>query len=166
MSGYAHPVIAVVDKHEGATVVWHVQTEPDPPSGALSGAWILGEGEVDPARLPDLLAGAVELDAHGSGLADIAAAIAASLAQTRAFARAAVAADKKLTAPRFDAPVDVDVEKLSAAFHGEDIARHAWATATALAELVEYWHTLERQRRGRKYLQEEYGSAVRPLPLP
>lgn len=166
MSGYAHPVIAVVDKHEGATVVWHVQTNPDSPSDALSGAWILGEGEVNPVRLPNLLAGTVELDARGTGLAEIAEGISASLAQTRAFARAAVEADKRLKAPRFDAPVSVDVEKLVAAFRGEQIAAQAWASATALAELVDHWHTLERQRRGRKYLQEEYGSAVRPLPLP
>lgn len=165
MSG--HPVIAVVDRQGETTVVWQVQTSPDSPSGIMSGAWLLGPGEVDPARLADLTAGThvLDVDGDGAGLGAIRAGVEKRLAEYRSTAKAAKEANPQLTLPRFDAPETVDLEQIAAAYHGEPAAQRAWAYATALAELVEAWHTIESQRRSRKYLQEKFGPDTLPLPL-
>lgn len=173
MSAGRHPVIAVVDTQGETTVVWHVQTDPDTPSGALSGAWILGPDDVDPTRLDDLLAGTVVLPVGDAdvgtretvSLSGIAEAVAAAVDEIKARAKAEKEANKALTLPRLDAVVPADPGELAAGFHGEEIGRAAWSTATALAELVEQWHTVESRRRSRKYLQEAFGEEVRPLPL-
>ena len=165
MSG--HPVIVVVDRQGETTVVWQVQTSPGSPSGIMSGAWLLGPGEVDPARLTDLTAEAHVLDVDGDGeaLRVIWAGVEKRLTEYRAAAKAAKEANPQLTLPRFDAPQPVDLGRLTTAYHGEPAAQRAWTYATALAELVEGWHTIESQRRSRKYLQERYGAETLPLPL-
>lgn len=165
MSG--HPVIVVVDRQGETTVVWQVQTSPDSPSGIMSGAWLLGPGEVDPARLADLAAGAhvLDVDEDGAALRAIRAGVEKRLAEYKAAAKAAKEANPQLTLPRFDAPEPVDLEQLATAYHGEPAGQKAWTYATALAELVEAWHTIESQRRSRKYLQERYGAQTLPLPL-
>lgn len=160
-----HPVIAVVDRQGATTAVWHVQTAPDAPAGVLSGAWLLGEGEVDPARLDDLTAGAYVLEAGGDGLERIGGGVEKQRRAYQAAAKAAKEANPQLTLPRFDAPPTPDVEQLAAAYHGAPEGRLAWAYAMAAAELVAAWHTLESQRRSRKYLQEQFGAETRPLPL-
>lgn len=177
-----HPVIAVLDKRSsGQYVVWHVQTSPDAPSasGVLSGAWVLGAEEVAPGRLADLLRGTVVLPVaevaaaaeelapgrERTSLAGIAAAMKVSAEQVKQAAKEAKAANKALQLPAL-APVNLpDPAELVENYHGEPIADRAWAYATAAAELVEQWHGLEGQRRGRRYLQERFGSAVRPLPM-
>ena len=140
-----HRVIAVVDEQDEVTVVWHVQTSPDAPSasGILSGAWLLGAGEVDPGRLADLTADAHVVHTGTDGLERIRRGVVTQLAEYRAAAKAA----------------------LAEAYHGAPEGRLAWAYATAAAELVEAWHTIESQRRSRKYLQEQYGAQVLPLPV-
>lgn len=160
-------VIAVVDEQEGMTAVWHVQTSPDAPaaSGLLSGAWLLGPGEIDPDRLGDLTADAHVLHTDGDGLAVIRAGVEKRLAEFKAAAKAAKEANPQLTLPRFEAPATVDLEQLAAAYRGEPAGRRAWAYATAVAELVEAWHTVDSQRRSRKYLQEQFGPDPLPLPL-
>ncbi|MCS5478222.1 DUF6218 family protein [Corynebacterium sp. YIM 101645] len=165
MSG--HPVIAVVDRQEETTVVWQVQTAPDSPSGIMSGAWLLGPGEVDPARMADLTAGAHVLDVDGDGeaLRAIRVGVEKRLAEYKAAAKTAKEANPQLTLPRFDAPETVDLEQIATAYHGEPTGQRAWTYATALTELVEAWHTIESQRRSRKYLQERYGAEALPLPL-
>lgn len=165
-----HPVIAVVDKQPaGTTVVWHVQTAPATPAGVLSGSWILGDGEVDPERLSDLLRDTVILpvgDGEGqTSLKQVHDGISTALAQVRAHAKAEKEAGRSGDLPRFEALVQPDPEELKDNFHGAEIAASAWAHATALADLVEQWHTIEGQRRSRKYLQEAFGAEVRPLPL-
>ncbi|QGU06199.1 hypothetical protein COCCU_01155 [Corynebacterium occultum] len=172
-----HPVIAVVDKREsGEVVLWHVQTSPEGPAaaGALSGAWIFGEGELDPGQLADLLHDAVILEVAGSGpvapaqshtdLATIMAGMRAAADEVKEAAKAAKARNKTLQLPRLEAVSLPDPEELRASYHGEEVAAETWAHATAVAELVEQWHTLEAQRRARKYLQELFGTEVRPLP--
>lgn len=165
----AHRVIAVVDKQEAATVVWHVQTDPAAPAGVLSGAWVVGEGEVQAERLPDLLRDAVILSVAGeesqASLQQIHAGMTAALAQVRAHAKAEKEAGRNGDLPRFESLVLPDPEELKAGFHGTELAAAAWAHATALADLVEQWHTIESQRRSRKYLQEAFGAEVRPLPM-
>lgn len=162
-----HRVIAVVDKQDSMTAVWHVQTSPDAPSasGILSGAWLLGPGEVDPERLGDLTAHTHVLDTDGDGLTVILRGVEKQLAEYKAAAKAAKEANPQLTLPRFDAPPTPDVEQLADAYRGAPEGRVAWAYATAVAELVEAWHTIESQRRSRKYLQEQFGAETRPLPL-
>ena len=162
-----HRVIAVVDKQEDITAVWHVQTSPDAPSsaGALSGAWLLGADDVDPGRLADLTAGAHVLHTGTDGLERIRAGIEKHLAEIRAAATAAKKAHPQLTLPRLEAPAPVGVETLAETYHGDPAGRTAWAYATAAAELVEAWHALESQRRSRRYLQEQFGTQTRPLPL-
>jgi hypothetical protein len=165
MSG--HPVIAVVDRQGEMTVVWQVQTSPGSPSGIMSGAWLLGPGEIDPARLGDLTAGThvLDVDEDGEGLGAIRAGVEKRLAEYKAAAKAAKEANPQLTLPRFDAPEAADLTQLATAYHGEPAGQRAWTYATALAELVEAWHTIESQRRSRKYLQEQYGAETLPLPL-
>lgn len=162
-----HRVIAVVDEQDEVTAVWHVQTSPDAPSasGILSGAWLLGVGEVDPGRLADLTADAHVVHTGTDGLERIRRGVVTQLAEYRAAAKAAKEASPQLTLPRFEEPGEVDVEKLAEAYHGAPEGRLAWAYATAAAELVEAWHTIESQRRSRKYLQEQYGVQVLPLPV-
>lgn len=171
-----HPVIAVVDKRDAAElVVWHVQTSPDAPSasGVLSGAWILSEAEVNPARLTDLLRDTVVLaveeaiapELPQTSLAAISEAMAAAHDEIKKVAKAAKAANKALQLPQLEAVKLPDPGELQGNYHGEEIAARAWAHATAAAELVEQWHALEGQRRSRKYLQESFGAQVRPLPL-
>lgn len=165
----AHRVIAVVDKQQTATVVWHVQTDPAAPAGVLSGAWVVGDGEVDSARLPDLLRDAVILPVSGeqgqTSLQQIHDGIRAALAQIRAHAKAEKEAGRNGELPRFESLVLPDPEELKAGFHGAELAASTWAHATAVADLVEQWHALEGQRRSRKYLQEAFGAEIRPLPL-
>ncbi|QGU03513.1 hypothetical protein [Corynebacterium comes] len=160
-------VIAVVDKQGEMTAVWHVQTSPDAPaaSGLLSGAWLLGPGEIDRYRLADLTADAHVLDTDGDGLRVIREGIEKQLAEFKAAAKAAKEANPQLTLPRFDAPETVDLDVLATAYHGEPAGQRAWAYATAVAELVEAWHIIESQRRSRKYLQEQFGAEALPLPL-
>ena len=162
-----HRVIAVVDKQKDVTAIWHVQTSPDAPSasGILSGAWLLGDGEVDPARHDDLTAGTHVIHTGSDGLELIHAAIKEQLAEYQAAAKAAKEKNPQLTLPRFDAPSPTDVGQLAEAYHGAPEGRLAWAYATAAAELVEAWHTIEAQRRSRKYLQEAFGATTRPLPV-
>lgn len=172
-----HPVIAVVDKREsGELVIWHVQTSPDGPAaaGALSGAWILGATEVDPARAADLLHDAVVLEVAGSApvapelphtdLAGIMAGMKQAIAEVKEAARVARERNSALQLPRLAAVSAPDPVELQASYRGEEVAATAWAHATAVMELVEQWHTLESQRRARKYLQESFGTQVRPLP--
>ena len=165
MSG--HRVIAVVDKQGEMTAVWHVQTSADAPaaSGLLSGAWLLGPGEIDPARLVDLTAGAYVLDTGGDGLRVIREGVEKRLAGYQAAAKDAVEANPQLKPVRFAAPEAPDLEQLAAAYRGEPAGQRAWAHATAAAELVAAWHTIESQRRSRKYLQEKFGPDTLPLPL-
>lgn len=160
-------VIAVVDKQGEMTVVWHVHTSADAPAaaGLLSGAWLLGPGEVDPDRLADLTAEAHVLPTDGDGLRVILEGIEKQLARYKAAARAAKEANPQLTLPRFDSPEPLDLTQLATAYHGEPAGQRAWAYATAVAELVDAWHTIESQRRSRKYLQEKYGPDTLPLPL-
>jgi len=162
-----HPVIAVVDRQDATTAVWHVQTSPDAPSasGILSGAWLLGPADVDPGRLADLTAGTHVLETGGEGLEEIRRGVKKQLAGYRAAAKAAKEANPQLTLPRFEAPPTPDVGQLAEAYHGAPEGRVAWAHAMAAAELVESWHTIESQRRSRKYLQEQFGAETRPLPL-
>lgn len=152
-----HAAAAVVDKRAGATVIWHVQTDPDSATG-LSGAWIVGEED------HGLLDGAVPVPVGSAALEDLADAIDADVAALRASARAAKEANPALTLPRFDALERPDLSAIAATFRGEEIARDAWSHAVALSEIIEYWHTLESARRLRKYLVDEYGQDVRPLP--
>lgn len=172
----AYPVIAVVDKQgEERTVVWQVQTSPDGPaaSGMLSGAWIFGPGEVDPARLADLLRGALVLpvgataagEHPATSLSQISTGIAAAVAEIKEAAKAAKAENKNLQLPRLDVVSEPDPVEIAENYHGEESARQAWATATALGGLVEQWHTIEGQRRSRKYLQEAFGAEIRALPV-
>lgn len=162
-----HPVIAVVDKQGERTAVWHVQTDPDAPaaSGMLSGAWLLGPGEVDASRLADLTVGTHVLPTDGEGLRRIREAVESELTGLKAAAKAAKEANPQLTLPRFDTPADPDLGQLAEAYHGEPAGQTAWVHAMAVAELVEAWHTIESQRRSRKYLQEQFGAQTRPLPL-
>lgn len=171
-----YPVIAVVDKQDAErTVVWQVQTSPEGPaaSGMLSGAWIFGPGEVDPGRLPDLLHDTVVLpvgettaDWHPvTSLEQVSAGIAKAVAEIKEVAQAAKAANKSLQLPRLDAVTEPDPGEIAENFHGEESARQAWAMATALGGLIEQWHTIEGQRRSRKYLQETFGSEIRALPV-
>lgn len=162
-----HPVITVVDRQGEMTAVWHVQTAPDAPSaaGMLSGAWLLGPGEIDPQRLPDLIAGTHVLDTDGDGLLVIGRGVEKRLAEYKAAAKAAVEANPQLKLPRFDTPEAVDLAQLATAYRGESAGQQAWSYATAVAELVEAWHTIESQRRSRKYLQEKFGAETLPLPL-
>lgn len=163
-------VIAVVDKQEQVTAVWHVQTAADGPSasGMLSGAWLLGEGGLDLAKLEDLTAGATILptDEDGLTLAQIHQGLVKQLAELKAAAKEAVAENSSLKLPRFEALSPPDVEKYRAAYRGEEEGRTAWSYAMATAELVEAWHGMESQRRSRKYLQAQFGADIRPLPLP
>ena len=160
-------VIAVVDEQEGMTAVWHVQTSPDAPaaSGLLSGAWLLGPGEIAPDRLGDLTADAHVLRTDGDGLAVIREGVEKRLAGYQAAAKDVVEANPQLKPVRFDAPEAPDLEQLAAAYRGEPAGQRAWAHATAAAELVAAWHTIESQRRSRKYLQEKFGPDTLPLPL-
>ncbi|MFC6147118.1 hypothetical protein [Corynebacterium nasicanis] len=162
-----HRVLAIVDKQEDVTAVWHVQTSPDGPSasGILSGAWLLGPGEIEPERLRDLTADAHVVHTGTDGLERIRRGVEKQLAAYRAAAKAAKEAQPQLTLPRFEAPGEVDPEALAAAYHGAPEGRLAWAYATAAAELVDSWHAIEAQRRSRKHLQERFGAQVRPLPL-
>lgn len=152
--------IAVVDKQDDATIIWHVQTDPNA-AGVLTGAWIT-ENDTD---TDSLLRGTDQLPVGGDGLERIHRAIKDDIAQLKAAAKAAKEANPTLTAPRFEQPGEPDVGKQTEAFRGEDVARDAWAHAVCAAQLVEAWHTLESQRRVRKYLTEEFGADVRPLPL-
>ncbi|AKK07620.1 hypothetical protein [Corynebacterium testudinoris] len=163
-----HPLIAVVDKQPDCTVVWHVQTAPDGPSasGMLAGAWIVGDGFVDPDRLGDLTASAYVLDT-AQPLTELVGALLAAVADIKAAVTAAKEDNPKLTAPVWAVPSGtVDAEKLRDAYRGEPVAENAWVYATAVAELVEAWHTIEGQRRSRKFLQEALGAQTRPFPLP
>lgn len=162
-----HPVITVVDRQGEMTAVWHVQTAPDAPSaaGMLSGAWLLGPGEINPQRLPDLTADTHVLETDGDGLQVIGAGIEKHLAEYKAAAKAAVTANPLLKLPRFDTLEAVDLAQLATTFRGESAGQKAWAYATAVAELVEAWHAIESQRRSRKYLQEKFGAEILPLPL-
>ncbi len=173
MSAAQHPVIAVVDTPGDTTVVWHVQTDPDTASGTLAGAWLVGPDDVDPARFDDLLVDTLVLpvgdtDVGGRevvSLRGIADAMTRAVDEIKARAKAEKEANKTLTLPRLDAVALGDPAELAENFHGEEIGRAAWSTATALAELIGQWHTIESQRRSRKYLQEAFGADIRPLPL-
>ena len=152
--------IAVVDKHDDATIIWHVQTDPNG-AGVLTGAWITD----DKQQAASLLRDAHELLVGGDGLERIHQAIQDDITQLKAAAKTAKEANPSLTAPRFEVPAEPDVEKQAEAFRGEEIAREAWAHAVCAARLVEAWHSLESQRRMRKYLAEEFGADIRPLPV-
>lgn len=152
--------IAVVDKQDDATIIWHVQTDPNA-AGVLTGAWITDNDE----DTDNLLHGTDQLAVGGDGLQRIHRAIQDDIAQLKAAAKAAKEANPSLTAPRFEQPGEPDVEKQAEAFRGEETARNAWAHAVCAAQLVEAWHALESQRRVRKYLTEEFGVDVRPLPV-
>ncbi|MBC3186630.1 hypothetical protein H7347_08640 [Corynebacterium sp. zg-331] len=144
-------MIAVVDKQEDATVVWHVQTTVGD-TAVMSGAWIVA----DPT---DLLVGAVQVAPGPEAVSELARAIDRERDAIRA------ACEGTVTGLRLDPLMVPDLDQLAAAYHGESVARRAWVTATALAQLVQQWHTLETQRRSRKHLQEVFGREVRPLPL-
>ncbi len=144
-------MIAVVDKQEEATVVWHVQTTVGD-TAVMSGAWIVA----DPT---DLLVGAVQVRPGAEAVRELAAAMNEERERIRE------ACGDKVTGLRLDPLVEPDLDQISAAYQGEPAARRAWVTATALAQLVQQWHTLETQRRSRKHLQEVFGKEIRPLPL-
>lgn len=152
----AYPVLAVVDTRPETTVIWHVQTSPDAP-GALTGAWII-------AQPGSLLDGAVQLSVGSGQLERLAVAVEADVSAVRASARAAKDAAPSITLPRFEDLVRPDVEKIAQTYHGEPVARDAWAHAVAAAEIVSYWHVFESARKMRKYLADEYGAEARPLP--
>lgn len=153
----AYPVLAVVDKRPGNSVIWHVQTDPDSP-GILTGAWITAdEGS--------LLDEAVHLTVGSTDLEKLADAVEAEVAKVRSSAQAAKKATPSITLPRFDDLPRPDVAEIAQTYHGEPEAREAWAMAVAAAEIVEYWHGFEAARKMRRYLADEYGPDVRPLPI-
>ncbi|AGS33710.1 hypothetical protein B841_01135 [Corynebacterium maris DSM 45190] len=152
--------IAVVDKQDDATIIWHVQTDPNG-AGVLTGAWITEDAD----DMDNLLSGTDQLPVGGDGLERIHQAIKDDIARLKTAAKAAKEANPSLTAPRFEVPGEPDVEKQADAFRGEEIARETWAHAVCAARLVEAWHSLESQRRVRKYLTEEFGADIRPLPV-
>ena len=154
-----YPTVSVVDvtSAEGANgapdgerlVVWHVQTAPDAAADALSGHAVLEQLGVDKRISVDAVIKAME----------------AELKRYKAVATEAKKNNPQLTLPRFEAIRTPDLDDITAGFHGEPEARDAWAYATAVAELVEQWNAIESQRKTRKYLQEEFGADVRPLPV-
>ncbi|WIM73215.1 hypothetical protein QP028_06580 [Corynebacterium suedekumii] len=146
-------VLAVVDKQDDTVVVWHVQTSADGPSasGILSGAWILGDGEVDPARLDDLLTDATVLPTDGDGLTleQIRQAIDNSLAEITAAATAA-RRGQRLAHP--------------AAFHGPRAARSGRA-GRGLPRRAGRTHRLDLghgRRRPRRGVAHHRGAATLP----
>ena len=186
-----YPTVSVVDviSAEGANgapdgerlVVWHVQTAPDAAADALSGAWIFGDGTGHSiAQAADVVSGTVMLSTPGTSdhavleqlgvdkQISVDAVIKAMEAELKRYKVVAIEAKKnnpQLTLPRFEAIRTPDLDDITAGFHGEPEARDAWAYATAVAELVEQWNAIESQRKTRKYLQEEFGADVRPLPV-
>ncbi|KQB87152.1 hypothetical protein [Corynebacterium lowii] len=144
-------MIAVVDKQSDATVVWHVQTTVGD-TAVMSGAWIVE----DPT---DLLVDAVQVSPGPKAVEELAEAIAAERERVRE------AASEAIKGLRLDPLVVPDLDVLADTYQGEPMAQRAWVTATALAQLVQQWHTLETQRRSRKHLQEVFGKEIRPLPL-
>lgn len=156
--------LAVVDKQDETTVVWHVQTDPDA-AAILTGAWLSEE----PASL---LEGTVQIpvgdtlvDARSTSLDAIYHAILADIEALKKAAAREKESNPSLTLPRFEAPAEPDVAAQAEAFRGEDIAREAWAHAVCAAQLVDSWHAIESKRKLRKYLAAEFGSTVRELPL-
>lgn len=152
-----HPVIAVVDKRPETTVIWHVQTDPGSP-GVLSGAWITAE-------VGTLLDATVQLPVGSAALDELAQRVEAEVDKARAVAKSAKEATPSITLPRFDDLVRPDISTLAENYHGEPEARDAWAVAVAAAEIVEYWHGFESARKMRRYLADEFGPDIRPLPI-
>ena len=147
-----YPTVSVVDviSAEGANgapdgerlVVWHVQTAPDAAADALSGAWIFGDGTGHSiAQAADVVSGTVMLPTPGTSDHAV-------LEQ--------LGVDKQIS-------VDAVIKAMEAELKRYKVV--AWAYATAVAELVEQWNAIESQRKTRKYLQEEFGADVRPLPV-
>ncbi|AIG63423.1 hypothetical protein CATYP_00435 [Corynebacterium atypicum] len=186
-----HPVIAVVDKQPDATVVWHVQTDPEATSFAaiMSGAWVLSAaaGDVEPGRMEDLLRGTFVVRSAsyqdtgqeqfpsaagvlpGTGAQALqlwAERLGAARAELLAAIKDAVAENPKLKAVRLPEAQVPDPEALAATYRGERQAETAWALARGAAEIVEHWHELESKRRSRAYLKARFGEQIRPVPLP
>lgn len=152
-----HPVLAVVDRGPEDTVIWHVQTDPAAAS-VLSGAWIVEGGD------RGLLAGAHVVDSAGQVEAIIAS-VQSEVEALRAAAKKAKEKTPSLTVPRFDDLAVVEPAELAETFHGDPRAEQAWSLAVSLAEVVEYWHTLESSRKMRTYLVDEFGVDIRPVPV-
>lgn len=153
----SYPVLAVVDKQSEQSIIWHVQTDPKAPAN-LSGAWIVEDES-------SLLEATTVVRVGTDAVAKLATAIDDDVAGLQAAAVAAKKENSSITLPRFPQLEHPDLAAIAETFHGEEIAREAWAHAVALAEIVDYWHELETARRLRKYLVEDYGEDVRPLPL-
>lgn len=151
-----YPVLGVVDKRGEQTVIWHVQTDPGAPA-KLSGSWIADDESLLDATYP--------IEVGSDAIERIADAVDADVKGLRAAAAAAKEANPAIKLPRFPALERPDLETIKGTFHGEEIARDAWAHAVALAEITDYWHSLETARRLRKYLVDGYGDEIRPLPL-
>ena len=164
-------------------VVWHAQS--NPLDGMTTGAWVLGGGwPTGLDRLPDLLRGTVVVPAGlpanspqlqhlladcapaGSTTIDrIADALVAERERLKNEAAKAVAENKNLKKPVFAEIERPDPEALAEAYHGEPVARRAWAYAQATVQLIEAWYGLEQTRRSRKYLRrEEDATSARPMP--
>ena len=171
----SHPVVAVLDPapdEDQPAALWHVQTDPAYTSAAavLSGAWLIGPGEVPAERLDDLLARTVPVrlgtEAGERFVSDLAAAIDDARGEiSRAAAKAAEesAAFKALRLPAVATP---NPEELAGAYRGEERGRRAWSVAQAIGQLAAQWHDIERRRRSRRRLSEALGPEIRPLPLP
>lgn len=152
-----HPRLAIVDKKDGVTVIWHVQSDPDSPA-ILTGAWL-----ADEEHAATLLVDVVEVPVGSGALDRLHTAMVEDIAALKKAAQEAKAKKASITVPRFAVPAEPVYD--TDGFHGEPVAAAAWAHAVAAAQLVSAWHLLESQRRQRSYLLEPFGPEVRPLPI-
>ncbi|WIM67870.1 hypothetical protein QP027_00230 [Corynebacterium breve] len=133
-----HPVLAVVDKQEGTTVIWRVATTPG--FAPLSGAWIVASEQ----EVTQLTRDAVVISV-GQSLND-------DTPTTSISAIAEAMGEQGVK----DLP---DLES-TPAYSGEPEAQAAWTTAVQAAQLVEAWHAGGARRRTRGE------DTVRVLPTP
>ncbi len=165
MSGDQPSRIAVRD----GSIIWHVQVTPASSFGAImTGAWkvedptsLLNDAVLLPVSAEDAVVGVPT-----TSLEMIVDACHQEVVRLREVVKAQVEKNPSLTALRIEDVVRPDPEELALSFSGEPEARRAWSYAMAVAELVQQWTVMESQRRSRKYLQEESGAELRPMPVP
>ncbi|MFI9411366.1 hypothetical protein [Nocardia gamkensis] len=170
------PAVAILNRAGERLIIWHVDVGPTSGLSRLSGAWVLGLGEVQTisnlvggyrivccsgeVSLPDGVAAAGVVDVDGS----VEAVREQVAAADERFTEHQATVTNPLVRPQWP-PIDHPAAPRAVPDPADDAVQPALALAHGLKDLADGWSAYESLRLARPFLIEHGGPVRRALPL-